>query len=139
MRSLLEAGADVDLTGEAGWTPLMVAIFSEYRELTALLIENGADQKFTATDGVTPMALALQAGDDDLIALLAERSSDKPLLRGALSDEQMETILPCRIPNQEPLLYVLGRSCIAAGGKILRRIPRKSGPRNRPERRRSRL
>lgn len=120
VRSLLKAGANVDHAGEAGWTPLMVAIFSKYRELTALLIANGADKKFTASDGVTPMVLALQSEDDELIALLAERSSGKPRLR-APSDEQMETILPCRIPDQKALLYVLGRSCIAAGGEVLDR------------------
>jgi ankyrin repeat protein len=52
---LIESGADVNVKGRNGSTPLHISLFST--DLTKLLIESGADVNVTDYDGSTPLRI----------------------------------------------------------------------------------
>lgn len=90
-KALVEAGADVNLTTEYGWTPLLTAVNNRNYQLAAYLLENGANPNIANNGGWTPLYLAtdnrnIEGGDYpvpradkdhlQLIALLLEKGAD---------------------------------------------------------------
>jgi len=75
LRALLDAGADVNLAGKRGLTPLMAAVRD--REKAKLLLERGASIDARSALGLT--ALILAAGTrsgDEVVAMLLEKGAD---------------------------------------------------------------
>jgi ankyrin repeat protein len=90
-RALVEAGADVNLTTEYSWTPLLTAVNNRNYQLAAYLLENGADPNLANNGGWTPLYLAtdnrnIEGGDYPvpladmdhlaLIEMLLEKGAD---------------------------------------------------------------
>ncbi|MGD8870667.1 MAG: ankyrin repeat domain-containing protein [Gemmatimonadota bacterium] len=69
---LLEAGADVEVRQEGGFTPLMGAAAAGSQALVGKLLEAGADKAARSDDGKTALALAREQGHDGLEDLLGD-------------------------------------------------------------------
>ena len=68
VKTLLDAGADVNQVTAYGWSPLLVATQNRYYKLGAFLIERGADVNLFNKGGWTPLYLAtdnrnIESGD----------------------------------------------------------------------------
>ncbi|ELY1881276.1 ankyrin repeat domain-containing protein [Pseudomonas aeruginosa] len=61
IRVLVAAGADINLPGETGFTPLHCAVEQDHPEAVALLLELGAEI-VKDTNGLTPADLASSLG-----------------------------------------------------------------------------
>ncbi|MBO8192003.1 ankyrin repeat domain-containing protein [Streptomyces oryzae] len=66
----MSAGADVNGTDERGWTPLLAASSSAFREGIELLLSAGADPNSRDDQGCTPLHEAAENGDADIVHLL---------------------------------------------------------------------
>lgn len=63
LKELLDVGAPVDLTCEAGWTPLHRACFSGHAAVAQeLVVARKANMLAATKDGRTPILLAAQGG-----------------------------------------------------------------------------
>ena len=51
---LIQAGEDINIRGEDGWTPLHVASAHGHVEVITALLAAGADKTIKNTDGKTP-------------------------------------------------------------------------------------
>ncbi len=75
VRSLVDAGADVNVRNEAGATPLMRAVY--HRDTAAFLIEHGADVNAKSDDGRTPLLIAAGLTDGgDVVTLLLDHGAN---------------------------------------------------------------
>jgi ankyrin repeat protein len=74
MRTLLDAGADVNMAGRDGMTPLMWATGDLAK--VRLLLERGADVNARSDNGTTPLVAAAQRGAADVVTyLLAHKAN----------------------------------------------------------------
>ncbi|WIA09518.1 hypothetical protein OEZ85_008914 [Tetradesmus obliquus] len=79
LKELLDVGAPVDLTCEAGWTPLHRACFSGHAAVAQeLVVARKANMLAATKDGRTPILLAAQGGNADIVRLLLENASRLP-------------------------------------------------------------
>jgi ankyrin repeat protein len=62
MQSLIDAGADVAIEDEGGWTPLIYACVNGSMEMVRLLVRNGADINHIPEDGWTALHTVVQNG-----------------------------------------------------------------------------
>jgi ankyrin repeat protein len=63
LKELLDVGAPVDLTCEAGWTPLHRACFNGHAAVAQeLVVARKANMLAATKDGRTPILLAAQGG-----------------------------------------------------------------------------
>ncbi len=69
-RVLIDAGIDVNRSGDLGYTPLHIACMKGNVEMVKLLIDRGADI-FAFSEGDTPFAVARHGGQDEICDLLA--------------------------------------------------------------------
>lgn len=74
MKSLIAAGADVEVTGKDKKTPLLVAVSRQNVAAAELLIDNGAD-KYGKPE-MAPMFLALALYDLDMVKMLLDKGVD---------------------------------------------------------------
>lgn len=101
VRTLIEAGADVNQTSEFGWTPLLTATQNRYYEIGMYLLDQGADPNISNSGGWSPLYIAtdnrnIEGGDYptrkpdlphiDFISRLLDEGAD-PNLRMASSTE----------------------------------------------------
>lgn len=71
----IEAGADVNLRNQFGWTPLMVSTFMGSEESAALLITHGANVSVCDNRGYTPLHWASQRGYAKVAELLLQKGA----------------------------------------------------------------
>jgi ankyrin repeat protein len=59
VRTLLEAGADVNQVTNYGWSPLLVATQNRYYQLASFLLDHGADPNLANKGAWTPLYIAI--------------------------------------------------------------------------------
>jgi ankyrin repeat protein len=88
-KSLIKAGAYLNLSDKYGCTPLMHAAMKGEVELVKLLSEAGADLNLSDKYGSTPLMYAAMRGEVELVKMLSEAGADlnlqDPSGRSALS------------------------------------------------------
>lgn len=67
---LLDEGANIDVVGEDGYTPLHEAVRANRKEAAALLVERGASLKAREKGGLTPFELAREYERQDVITAM---------------------------------------------------------------------
>ena len=72
MSALLEAGADVNVEDNDGYTPLRYAAYNNQPKIAAALLEKGADVNGGSADGWTPEAVAIGKGHLAVVRLLKD-------------------------------------------------------------------
>ena len=80
IQTLLRWGADINVRGRQGYTPLSIAVESGMEDMAELLLEHGADVNMATSYGLTPLMLAARDGFVDLVKLLLAKGADKRLL-----------------------------------------------------------
>ena len=76
IRSLLDAGADVDTRNQAGLTPLHLAASLGHREVAEVLLDHFAKVDAETVGGWMPLHLAARSGHSGVTALLLARGAD---------------------------------------------------------------
>ena len=71
MRVLIDHGADVNMAGHSGETPLCVALATNKPAAVVFLLENGASAE--SGPEAKPIQLAVESGSKDMIALLLRK------------------------------------------------------------------
>jgi ankyrin repeat protein len=79
---LLQAGADIEVRDQSGYSPLMWAadmamVNGEREEIVQRLIAAGADVNSRRLDGESVLSVALNAGNMDVVALLMAAGAQK--------------------------------------------------------------
>ncbi|GBC94915.1 hypothetical protein HRbin16_00700 [bacterium HR16] len=77
--SLLSAGADPNVRGSTGATPLLAAVERGEKAIAKILLEHGADVNRGTDSGVTPLMIASRDGRLDLVQLLLSHGADVTL------------------------------------------------------------
>jgi len=67
VEALLSSGADVNVAGSKGWTPLMQAVEMENPAIAQLLLDRGADVNRPGDQGYTPLHIAVDISIDGTI------------------------------------------------------------------------
>jgi uncharacterized protein len=73
---LIAHGADVNLRGATGTTPLYWAILRDQKDDEKFLLDHGADPNLTNAFGDTPLICAIQLGYLSLVQPLVEKGAD---------------------------------------------------------------
>lgn len=93
LRTLLEHGANPNLTDQLGWTPLMVATYYGSTSAVNILLQKGADVNLKNQGGATALTIAEAHGNSRIADLLikagGKRSDTQPSLE-ALGREYTE-------------------------------------------------
>lgn len=80
---LLDSGAEVDTTDEAGWTALMSAAAEGHERIVQLLLDHGADVDSESFDGATALHAATAYRHSGVVRQLLEAGVDHtPWMRG---------------------------------------------------------
>ena len=73
----LSAGADVNVKGDGGRTPLHEAAFNRHKEVVELLIDKDADvNAMDELEGLTPLHFAAVFGQKEIAELLIAKGAD---------------------------------------------------------------
>ena len=72
IRLFLQAGVDINLQNKAGWTPLMVAIFTSSESAAKMLIDAGAKLDVQDARGYGPLHWAAYRGFMEVTRRLLE-------------------------------------------------------------------
>ena len=72
---LLNAGANIQATGETGYTPLHYAVSQQRPEAVRFLLERGADLSQRSETGETPAELAEHFHNHEILRLLQQRTA----------------------------------------------------------------
>ena len=75
-RELLDAGADIRLASNSGFTPLLFAVRAGNLEVVRLLVDKGATVNDTAPDGSSALLVATVRGHVDVAKFLLDRGAD---------------------------------------------------------------
>ena len=70
LRTLLDAGARIDIETKQHYTPLCFASHRGHEQIAQLLIERGADIEHKGDDGFTPLIFATKGGHTKIVELL---------------------------------------------------------------------
>lgn len=95
-RALIAVGADVNVQGPDGLTPLLTALMGDNSDLVSLLLECGADANLHPADKVSPLFLAVE-GDlaqtrDTMTRLLIARGAKPDAHLAALEAQGVSTV-----------------------------------------------
>lgn len=72
IKLLIGAGADVNLVGNLGQTPLRVAVWRDHAEAVDLLLSAGAKPDVCCEFGRSPLDMAAERGLRDILRLLKQ-------------------------------------------------------------------
>lgn len=75
MEFFITRGADIDIRGRFGRTPLMVAVQNDQKDAVAFLVTNGADINAKDNGGVSAYIIALQYEHEDIADYLASHGA----------------------------------------------------------------
>lgn len=75
MKSLIDAGANLEVVGSDKKTPLLLAVSRQNLSAAEFLIDNGAD-KYGKTPEMAPLFLALALYDLDMVKMLLDKGVD---------------------------------------------------------------
>ncbi|MFC1604708.1 ankyrin repeat domain-containing protein [Planctomycetota bacterium] len=76
LRSIVEAGVDVNEIDDGGMTPLLRAVSRKHTKVAEFLVENGADVNTGDKWGYAPLVHALWNTDSDMVKLLLDKGAD---------------------------------------------------------------
>jgi ankyrin repeat protein len=76
LKTLIEAGANVNLKNGEGWTALMTAALKGHYDVARLLVTAGASLEETNNSGWTALRFASSVGDLDMMRLLIDHGAD---------------------------------------------------------------
>ena len=76
MHMLIEYGANINVKGEKGKTPLIMAIEFRLNSLVERLLEEGADLDVKTERGQTALIKAIKSEDESLVTLLLEKGAN---------------------------------------------------------------
>jgi ankyrin repeat protein len=76
IRALIDAGADLDVQGDNGETPLIAAIIEGHELVATLLIDRGADIQARNKGGFTPLHAAAYVNAVEIAEQLLSRGAD---------------------------------------------------------------
>jgi ankyrin repeat protein len=85
---LIDAGADVNLQDENGWTALHIAASVNNQEIVEILVDAGANLDMETLDGYTALDLALQNDNNQMAHILVDLGADRRGYIDALDDEE---------------------------------------------------
>ena len=71
---LLESGANVNITDNLNWTPLMMASYSGYVDIVQELLRHNADVSVTNKKGMTALDLAIFYNHSEIVELLDSKN-----------------------------------------------------------------
>jgi ankyrin repeat protein len=77
MQALVEGGAEINVSGDMGSTPLHDAVQGGHLEAVQFLLEHGADPNVKDEFGHTPLDWASLEGRPEVIELLKKNKSDR--------------------------------------------------------------
>lgn len=72
---LIEAGSDINMHDEHGWTPLMIAVQNNRADIVEILLEKGAKLSLENDQGLTALMLAIDSGNKDISKILIAKSN----------------------------------------------------------------
>jgi len=75
IKLLIKKGANVNVKDRGGFTPLIYAIWLNYRDVVELLINSGADVNAEDSEGFTPYYWATMQGRKDFVELLVAKGA----------------------------------------------------------------
>lgn len=90
VQSLLDSGANPNLHGPNGITPLIAAITSKQEDIIDLLFTAGADPNLQDTYGHSPLAFAVMASDEVLVNKLLSQGAD-PKAKNKFGQSPLDT------------------------------------------------
>ncbi|WP_300758779.1 ankyrin repeat domain-containing protein [uncultured Brachyspira sp.] len=76
VRKLIDLGADVNLTTESGFTPLMASAGRHNIAIAELLIEKGADIEAKDDDGINALVYASTYNNEEMVKFLLKKGAD---------------------------------------------------------------
>ena len=76
VKSLLDAGGDVNLKDETGRTLLMYATLKNHKEVVQVLLDKGADVNARNTTGETALSFAARQGHPEIARALLRKGAD---------------------------------------------------------------
>src|SRR5881628_1246314 len=106
IRTLLDAGADVNAAQADGTTALHWAVYNDDAETAALLVKRGANVNTANRYGVPPLSLACTNGNADLVKLLLDAGADA---NASLQGGETVLMTAARAGNLETVKALLAR------------------------------
>jgi hypothetical protein len=76
VQSILDAGGDVDVLLDGGYTPLTLAVELGDEALVARILAAGADANRTDSRGAVPLVVAIASESDEIVELLIAEGAD---------------------------------------------------------------
>jgi ankyrin repeat protein len=76
LREIIDAGADVNVQNENGYTPLIAAAHDGRIECIELLVDRGANANLEDESGFTALTTAVQHSNEQTVQLLISKGAD---------------------------------------------------------------
>ncbi|KAF1776537.1 Ankyrin repeat-containing domain [Phytophthora cactorum] len=118
VQELLDAGADVEISGIDGYTPLVVAAAHGHAEVVKLLVEHKANVDAKQQDGSTGLSMACQLGFLDIAVVFLQHGADVNII----NDEGWTPLMNAAV-NGHPSVV---RHLLESGATVNAKGPRES-------------